>query len=441
MIRQKKEGGVYYYEFMENGKRYHGRCPGCTSRKAAADYEKKIRDTVIKASAQKNVRALVENFRDVLSGGVKIKLTDAFRLSLQKPRRRKPSEKLLLRKQQIFNDFTAFMGVHYPEVIYLADVQPKHAEAYISLVRTSGRFTKDVIYERNGKKILRQTTASPSNKTANDYQMICAEVFTLLGRDAGITNNPFDMPKLRKEEESREAFTQEELYLIRDHLDDFTRPLFTLAMMTALREGDICTLRWTDIDFVNNIIQRRMNKTRNAVEIPIMPDLREYLLTQPSRNTSEYVFPEHAAMYLKNPTGISYRVKQFLEGIGIETSRKPIGRERAVSVKDLHSCRHTFCYFAGMRGIPLAVVQSIVGHMTPEMTKHYTAHATLEDKRKNMLSMSNLLPITAESGTGTPETLVDIRRKLHNLVDSLPEEKLKSLLAFGEKNMKTPIVL
>jgi len=152
MIRQKKEGGVYYYEFMENGKRYHGRCPGCTSRKAATDYEKKIRDTVIKASAQKNVRALVENFRDVLSGGVKIKLTDAFRLSLQKPRRRKPSEKLLLRKQQIFNDFTAFMGIHYPEVIYLADVQPKHAEAYISLVRTSGRFTKDVIYERNGKK-------------------------------------------------------------------------------------------------------------------------------------------------------------------------------------------------------------------------------------------------------------------------------------------------
>ena len=86
-----------------------------------------------------------------------------------------------------------------------------------------------------------------------------------------------------------------------------------------------------------------------------------------------------------------------------------------------------------MRGIPLAVVQSIVGHMTPEMTKHYTAHATMEDKRKNMLTMSNLLPITAESGPGTPETLVDIRRKLHNLVDSLPEEKLKSLLAYGEK--------
>ena len=106
--------------------------------------------------------------------------------------------------------------------------------------------------------------------------------------------------------------------------------------MTALREGDICTLKWENIDFQDNVIRRRMNKTGNLVEIPIMNDLREYLLTQPSRGDSEYVFPGHARMYLDNPTGISYRIKQFLEGIGIKTTRKPEGRERSVSVKDLH---------------------------------------------------------------------------------------------------------
>ena len=437
MIRQKRSGGKFYYEFMENGKRYNGSCKGCTSKRAAEAYEKKIKETIIKASGQKTVRALVENFRDVLSGGTRIKLSEAFELSLKKPRRRIPSEKLLQRKREIFNDFVAFIQSRYPDMKYLADIRPKQAEEYISQVRSSGRFMKNIVYERNGKTLTRQTTATPSNKTVNDYQMVCSEVFSLLGRDAGLMENPFNMPKLKKEEEKREAFSQQELILIRDHLDDFTRPLFTLAMMTALREGDICTLKWENIDFQDNVIRRRMNKTGNLVEIPIMNDLREYLLTQPSRGDSEYVFPGHAQMYLDNPTGISYRIKQFLEGIGIKTTRKPEGRERSVSVKDLHSCRHTFCYFAGMRGIPLAVVQSIVGHMTPEMTKHYTAHATMEDKRRNMLAMSNLVQLTsADSDQPSGKSIDTMRQDLHDLIETLSGEKLKSLLAYGQKIIK-----
>ena len=38
------------------------------------------------------------------------------------------------------------------------------------------------------------------------------------------------------------------------------------------------------------------------------------------------------------------------------------------------SLRHCFCYYAGMRGVPLPVVQSIVGHLTASMTKHYQSH-------------------------------------------------------------------
>lgn len=426
MIRQIPKGsGKYYYQFIENGKRYNGACKGCTTKRAAETFEKKIKETVLKAAAQESVRAIVENFRDELTGGTRILLSEAFELSLKKPRKRIPSEKALSRKREAFKDFVDFMKATYPDVVDLSSVLPKHAEEYISRLRTSGRFKNTVTYTRGGKTLERPSSRLISPKTINDIQMMCQEVFSLLARDAGILDNPFQMKKLQKEETTREAFSKEEICLIRDNLDPFTRPLFTLAMMTALREGDICTLKWDDVDFRECVIRKRMNKTRRVVEIPIANDLCCYLQSLKEGNETEYILPDHAKMYLENPTGVSYRVKQFLEGLGIETTRTPEGRSRAVSVKDLHSCRHTFCYYAGIRGIPLAVVQSIVGHMSPEMTKHYSAHATLEEKRKNIGFMSDFMgdvPLLPDGRE--PE-----RAELHRLADSLSIDEIRNILA------------
>lgn len=426
MIRQIPPGsGNYYYQFIHDGKRYNGACKGCTTKRAAEAFEKKFRDNVIKGASQKTVKALLENFREELTGGTKILLSEAFDLSLNKPRKRIPSERVLARKREAFKDFVDFMAATYPDITELPSVLPKHAEEYISKLRKSGRFNNIVTYTRAGKTLARPAATSISNKTINDIQMICQEVFTLLSRDAGIFDNPFVLKKLQKEETAREAFSKKEICLIRDNLDAFTRPLFTLAMMTALREGDICTLKWNDIDFREKVIRKQMNKTRRFVEIPLADDLCTYLQSLKEGNKTEYILPEHAKMYQANPTGVSYRVKNFLEGLGIKTTRKPEGRSRAVSIKDLHSCRHTFCYYAGIRGIPLAVVQSIVGHMSPEMTKHYSAHATLEEKRKNIGFMSEFMGNVPLLPEGTePE-----REKLHRLVDTLPIEKIRIILA------------
>ena len=138
-------------------------------------------------------------------------------------------------------------------------------------------------------------------------------------------------------------------------------------------------------------------------------------------------------MYQTNSDGVSYRIKQFLKGLGIETTRVPEGRTRAISVKDLHSCRHTFCYYAGIAGIPLTVVQSIVGHMSPAMTKHYSAHASMEDKRRGMERLSFF------TQDALPPTVIEPERaKLHELIDTLPIEKVRATLHFAKStNRKT----
>lgn len=396
-VRRKKDGGTFYYSFMYNGRRYNGVCEGCTTKREAEAYERRKRSFTIDIAETKSVSRLIDRRRQEITGGVVIPLSEAFEKSLCVYRGNRTTSALVIaRKREMFADFVAYMEATHPQTKDVASVTPEHAERYAAILKSSGRFRKEVVYFRNGKQITRPTNTAPSNRTINMYTAVCSEVFRLLAREAGLPSDPFNLPKLKKNEETREAFSEDELRLIFSNLDDFSRPLFTVAVATALREGDICTLKWSEVNFSGGVIQRVMNKTARLVEIPMTAELQGYLWSQKEvSGESEYVFPNHAKMYLENQTGVSYRIKQFLERLGIETTRRPKGRKYAVSVKDLHSCRHTFCYYAGLRGIPLVVVQSIVGHLTPAMTQHYMAHANRKDKEKAIRSMPSFMQLAA----------------------------------------------
>ena len=47
------------------------------------------------------------------------------------------------------------------------------------------------------------------------------------------------------------------------------------------------------------------------------------------------------------------------------------GRSRKTVVASFHSLRHTFVSLSANAGVPLPVVQSIVGHTSTAMTRHY----------------------------------------------------------------------
>ena len=94
MVKQKRTGGAWYYEFMYRGKRYYGTCEGAASKREAEAFEKAVREKAAQAAGLKSVKALYETFREDLTGGKKIGLDDAFELSLKKPRKRTPAENL-----------------------------------------------------------------------------------------------------------------------------------------------------------------------------------------------------------------------------------------------------------------------------------------------------------------------------------------------------------
>ena len=391
------KNGTWYYDFMVAGQRYRGTCLDASgqparSERTARAYENAQRAKVGNIRSIKSTKALLENYREELTGSKAIPLREAYKRSLEKPRKRSPGTARQRIKQRHWQDFLTFMEDNYPDVTHIAAVSRQHAEKYVASLTTYGKYE----IRKAGKLRVAHPLAGA---TIKDYLTTITEVFTLLADDAGTVSNPFEnIPRPSLQTENRQPFTPDELETIKENLDDFTRPLFTIAFLTALREGDICTLKWSEVDLENLVICRgKMRKTQVGVDIPIMPPLAEYFGELKEKRTdkgeyAEYVLPLHAEMYLHNPSGVSYRVKTFLEEkCHIVTTVKPAGRNRAVSVKDLHSCRHSFCYYAGLYGIPMNIVQGIVGHLTPEMTKLYSNHASLEAKREKMQLLPDFL--------------------------------------------------
>lgn len=420
----------YHYEFMQAGKRFHGVCEGCTTERAALAYEKTFKETQKQLTKQKNVNALVENYKHELTGGVIIDLENAFDQYLTKPRKKQPSSK----QQQInlsqWNDFCAFMKDNFPKAHHLEKITKRMAEKYIAHLRSKGRYISEISYERSygDKKVEHKYKAVKelSPRTVNAFHKTLKSVFSKLKEDAGMLYNPFDFEMLKNESETRDAFSIEELKSIGDNLDEFTRPIFVIGICTGLSEGDICLLRWESIQDGWIVTKRR--KTGATLEIPILPPLAEFLINQKEISGEDnFVLPDHAEMYSKNPSGISYRIKQFLDGLGIKTSESVKGRSRKTSKKDVHSLRHTFAYLAGVYQIPLSTVQGILGHTSEAMTTHYQRHADRKAKEKYLAQMPNFLNASTETKAITTG-LEPEREQLAELSKTLPIKSVRKIL-------------
>lgn len=445
-------GKKFHYRFRVKGKRHYGICEGCTTEEQALAYEaqvnarlreevkaaqEKLRQEEQKIAFNNNVRSLVENYRQVLNDGKKVSLADAYALYSRKPsRKRKCSDKTRKQKESYWLDFLAYMRETFPEIIDLDKVSKAHCEDYVTFLIDCGRFLKEkkVSLKTHGK-VVPVSYEQPfliGNKTIKEICSVIKSVFERLKDDAGLLANPWNDVILPAVDDSieREIFSLHELNLIRNGLakNHFCAPLFTVAAVTGLREGDICTLKWKEIDWTSGVIRRIMRKTGKGVTIPILSSLKVFLAGQP--RVSEYVFPEHAELYRRCSSKVSVRIKDFLENeLDIRTTVQPENRKN-ISIKDLHSMRHVFCYYAGKAGIPINIVQSIVGHMSPVMTSYYQNHVVLEDQKQELEKLPSFLIFNSANLDQEEQRK---RQELIRLVQEIPVEKLQEFMSIAQK--------
>jgi hypothetical protein len=84
-----------------------------------------------------------------------------------------------------------------------------------------------------------------------------------------------------------------------------------------------------------------------------------------------FVNPVVADLYLNRNWMLDDVLRKIFTAANITMSVRMQGRSRRSVLASFHSLRHTFVSLSANAGVPLPVVQSIVGHCSTAMTRHY----------------------------------------------------------------------
>ena len=413
----RKRGNIYWARWSANGRTYERSTE--TSKLGAA--ERVLRDFVAPfqmsseartleaiAARAEGVKSELRRFEDSRPS---MKISAAWPAYLASTKRPDTGKATLRMYECQFGRFVAWMNANHPEAVELRHVDAESAQAF-------ARYIAETL----------------SANSFNKYMTLLRRVWTVLAVEARLEFNPWVKTEIhprRSAPHSRRELTLEELAAVAASVDGEMRTLFAVGIYTGLRLGDAVRLDWGNVDLVRGVVSLVPRKTAHGgkgkrVSIPIHPALAAVLAETPPRGRRGFVMPDIAAQYEASSANFSKAVQAVFHKCGIETSAKDIsGRARQAVEVGFHSLRHTFVSLSANAGTPLAVVQAIVGHSNPAMTRHYF-HESADALQSAVAALPDV------TRPALPETATDATRaKLAALlveIKQLPDWARRELL-------------
>lgn len=231
--------------------------------------------------------------------------------------------------------------------------------------------SKDVAFE-----FLSWFEGAVSPNTYNKHLTLFTSMWEVLQDSARLSGNPWrEASRLPQPKSVRRELTVEELTKISSSISGEMWFLFAVGIYTGLRLGDAVRIEWGMIDLKKNHLVIEPKKTERfsngePLLIPLVPQFRIILESISPERRRGRLTPTLAENYLRDKSGLCKKIQRVFADCGIETQQKTGGKLARVVV-GFHSLRHTFVSIAAESGIPLAIVQAIVGHTSPAMTRHY----------------------------------------------------------------------
>lgn len=337
---------------------------------------------------------LLERFLAPLGlGSARIPLAEVWRRYEMSPNRKDIAKSTLNAKRLAWMSFARWIEENHFEMTELSQVTSEAVAEYLAQYR-----------------------CHHSSSTYNGHVCVLREIFRILGGKAGIPHDPWDGVRLLADDSiSRRELTRDEvkrLYAEASKRGTGWKLLVMTGIYTGLRLGDCCRLEWNSVSLERGIIQVVPSKTRKhahgrPVTIPIHPELKKAFEAMAERAAAlkrsggedqwaKYVNPFAAEAHSTTAWRIDDGLRKIFKAAGITMSVRVEGRRRKCVMASFHSLRHTFVSFSANAGVPLAIVQSIVGHSSTAMTRHYY-HANEEVLRRAV----NAIPPIGSVAPGT----------------------------------------
>jgi integrase len=164
-----------------------------------------------------------------------------------------------------------------------------------------------------------------------------------------------------------------------DALGRVERVMYLTPAMTGMRQGELFALRWRDIDWAARRIRVRRNyvrghygtpkSKRSTRSVPLATRVAtelELLFQDSERHSDDDLVFAHPAT--GNPIDRSKLLKRFKAAL------------RAAEIREVrfHDLRHTFGTRMAAQGVPMRVLQELMGHRDFKTTLIYADYAPSE---------------------------------------------------------------
>lgn len=285
------------------------------------------------------------------------------------------------------------------------------AKAWLESVASSRKYSTFVKYQTIYSKHLADTigsydvtkitvalinekiSESASESLVKSIFCVVNQVFAFAGNQYAVAVSKLKRDAMKRKKKPVEVLSQEEqarlLSCIHRAINKFKVSIF-LCLCTGLRLGEVCVLKWSDIDFTYKLITVSRTVQRIAVcgttsktilmetspksecskrQIPISRHMLT-LLSQ-FRNDKEYVFGGDKPL---EPRTLQYRFKKYL-------------REAEISDHNFHVLRHTFATNCVEKGTDAKSLSEMLGHADVRITLNRYVHPSMDVKRRHLDSL------------------------------------------------------
>jgi site-specific recombinase XerD len=181
------------------------------------------------------------------------------------------------------------------------------------------------------------------------------------------------VPGVRKPQPMPSVYSEDEIATVLSCIDQSAPngkrdyAIIIIASHLGFRASDISALTMGNFDFKTKTVHLTQQKTGALLQVVLLAEVEEALLryvelARPTSN-SEQIFLRRRAPHIPlNPGAIYEIVRSRLNEAGIDSSGKKRGP---------HSLRMSLATKLLSDNVPYAAIQKILGHESPESTKHY----------------------------------------------------------------------
>lgn len=266
------------------------------------------------------------------------------------------------------------------------------------------------IYPYLGEMYLKDITSWQIQEIINELQDILApntlrgvcrmlkSILTSACEEGLIYRNPYRnirLPKAKKR--PPRVLTQIEQNKLEKEIICSNQPEYLLGLYMGLRVGELCALRWKDVDFENNILHIRHSVQRIPNENG--SGSTKLIIGVPKSESSirEIPLPDFLSKILLNkkreengtPNDFLFKGKktEFTDPRTMQLKLDRICDKIKLQDVHMHTLRHTFATRCLEKGIGYEVLCEFLGHSSPQITVCHYAHCTPETKRLSIEQM------------------------------------------------------